>query len=139
MGFFFNDEPTHLGYRDLNSILAGKSTILILICMFPWSESLDKNINSLNPSRWHVVIKCNFPFFQESLIANSFLPLVVYYGIPEAQLGLLQAYLAACAMLSVLTRMVSGFLQTWPVTNSEGLSCSSLPQYGHFLMGPHTC
>lgn len=33
-----------------------------------------ENINSLNPSRWHKLIKLNFPFFQESLIVNSFLP-----------------------------------------------------------------
>lgn len=42
--------------------------------MFPRSGSSVKNINNVSASRWHVVIKCNFPFFQESLIANSFLP-----------------------------------------------------------------
>lgn len=26
MGLVFNDEPIHLGYRDLDYILAGKST-----------------------------------------------------------------------------------------------------------------
>lgn len=58
--------------------------------------------------------------------------------MPEAQQGLLQACLAACAMLSVPTGMVSGFLQRRPVTNPEGLSCSSLPPYRHLLMGSHT-
>lgn len=60
--------------RDLDYILTGKSITLILIYVFPWSGSLAKNINNLNPSSWHMVIKCNFPLFQERLIANSFLP-----------------------------------------------------------------
>lgn len=126
--------------RDLDYILAGKSITLILIYAFPWSASLAKTINNLNPSGWHMVIKCNFPLFQERLIANSFLPglsCVLLYS--EAQLGLLQACLAACAMMSVPTGMVPGFLQTWLVTNPVDLSCSSLPPYRHLLMGSHVC
>ena len=132
---FFNDEPTLLGYRDLDYNLAGKSTIPILIYTFPCSGSLVKNINSFNASKWHVVIKCSFPFFQKSLIANSFMPdfgSVLLYS--WSSFGATAAYVAACAMLLGPTGMVSEFLQTRPVTTPEALSCSCLPPCRHLLM-----
>lgn len=124
---FFNDEPTHLGYRDLDYILAGKSTILILIDMFPWSASLVKSINSLDPSRRCIAVKCNF--LPESLIATSFLTnhdCVLLYSCNTTG-ATADIYLAGCTMLSVPTGILSGFLKTWPVINHKGLSCSSLP------------